>query len=170
MRMAIGKTPRFPQHTRQSLMEKPISIASVTVAYNGEKLLPRHLEALKRQSCKLDEIIVVNNASTDETAGLLSNHYPEVTVLNLPENRGVGGGYATGIAYAALQKKYNWVWLFDQDSVPASDGLERLLSGLRDLGDGAESVAILAPVCVDPVSRIECPGLSWAAQICARLG
>jgi rhamnosyltransferase len=137
------------------------SIASVTVAYNGASVLARHLDALKRQMQRLDEIIVVNNASADGTARLLAVEYPEVTVLNLAQNEGVGGGYAVGLQYAALKKKYNWVWLFDQDSVPAADALQRLLGALECLGDKGESTAILAPVCAHSGTKMPYPGLLW---------
>jgi rhamnosyltransferase len=68
------------------------------------------------------------------------------------------------LAYAALRKNYDWVWLFDQDSEPAEDGLARLLEGLSMLGDEGERTAILAPVCVDPTTGFICPGLSWEGE------
>ncbi len=142
-------------------MATKFSIASVTVAYNGAQVLPRHLDALMRQTQTIDEIVVVNNASTDDTLNLLAARYPEITVLNLPENGGVGGGLAAGLAYTALTKKYDWVWLFDQDSIPTSNGLELLLSGLVHLDGKGDRAAILAPVCVNPETRMTCPGLSW---------
>src|SRR6267143_6112826 len=107
------------------------SIASVTLAYNSELLLPKQLDALLRQSKPLDEIIVVNNASTDGTLDVLSAKYPQITVLDLPVNTGAGGGFAAGLAYAAMEKKHDWVWLLDHDSFPSDDGLEALLKGLE---------------------------------------
>jgi GT2 family glycosyltransferase len=136
-------------------------MASVTVAYDGASVLARHLDALKGQTRKLDEIIVVNNASTDGTARLLAVEYPEVSVLNLAENEGVGGGYAAGLHYAAITKRYAWVWLFDQDSVPAADALERLLGGLEYLADKGKNTAILAPVCAHSRTKMPYPGLLW---------
>jgi rhamnosyltransferase len=141
--------------------KRAVSIASVTVAYNGAQVLPRHLEALQRQTRKIDEIVVVNNASTDDTLTLLATRYPEITVLNLSENSGVGGGLAAGLSFAAITKKYDWVWLFDQDSAPSEDGLERLLAGLRHLDDTEESTAILAPMNIHPGTNMTCPGLFW---------
>ena len=141
--------------------KRAISIASVTVAYNGANVLPRHLDALKRQTQKIDEIVIVNNASTDDTLTLLASRYPEVTVLNLSENVGVGGGLAAGLNYAAITKKYDWVWLFDQDSVPFENGLELLLAGPRHLADTEESIAILAPVNIHPETKMTCPGFTW---------
>jgi GT2 family glycosyltransferase len=142
-------------------MAKEVSIASVTVAYNGADVLARHIDALKRQTRTINEIVVVNNASTDETLDLLRTKYPEVTVLNEFVNGGVGGGYAAGLAYAVLKKKYDWVWLFDQDSLPSEDGLEKLLSGLQRLDGISENTAILAPVCRDSQGAQTCPGLLW---------
>jgi rhamnosyltransferase len=137
------------------------SIASVTVAYNGESLLARHLDALLGQSRPLDKIIVVNNASTDGTLRLLAERYPQVTVLDLPTNTGVGGGYASGLSFAMEKKNHDWVWLFDQDSAPGQDCLERLIKGLESLGDRAENVAVLAPVCIHPETGLSYPGLLW---------
>jgi rhamnosyltransferase len=142
-------------------MTEEFSIASITVAYNGCHLLERHLVALKGQTRRLDEIVVVNNASTDGTSSLLATRFPEVTVLNLPENGGMGGGLSAGIAYASLTKKYDWVWIFDQDSVPSADALERLLDGLQYLEDRVARTAILAPVCVHLETGLFYPGLTW---------
>lgn len=137
-----------------------ISIASVTVAYNGATVLQRHLDALKKQTRKINEIIVVNNASSDDTLDVLVTEFPEVTVLNLSENSGVGGGLAAGLNYAVMTKKYDWIWLFDQDSLPSENGLERLLASLRNIAE-AESTAIVAPVNIHPETKMMCPGLSW---------
>jgi GT2 family glycosyltransferase len=141
-------------------MVETFSIASVTVAYNGVKVLPSHLDGLKEQSRELDEIIIVDNASTDTTSELLKAKYPKVTVLNQPENGGVGGGFAVGLAYAAIQKQYDWIWLFDQDSVPKPDALEVLLSALQRL-ENAASTAILAPVGVNEESDLAYSGHVW---------
>jgi GT2 family glycosyltransferase len=137
------------------------SIASITVAYNGASVLARHLDALYRQTKELDEVIVVNNASTDNTLGLLAKEYPQVTILNLPRNVGVGGGYAAGLAYAALQKRHDWVWIFDQDSIPAETCLEGLLNALPHLEGSAETTAVLAPVCVHTGTKMAYPGHLW---------
>jgi GT2 family glycosyltransferase len=142
-------------------MTKKLSIASVTLAYNSEQLLPGQLDALLRQSWPLEEIIVVNNGSTDGTRDLLSAKYPQVTVLDLPTNLGAGGGYAAGLAYAAKEKKHDWVWLLDHDSVPMDRGLETLLQGLAGLEGSTESVGMLAPVPIHSGTQLSYPGMLW---------
>jgi GT2 family glycosyltransferase len=142
-------------------MNKKISIASVTAVYNGARVLPRQLEALRGLTRRLDEIIVVNNASTDDTVSAIKEHGSEVTILNLPENGGVGGGFAAGLQYAAYEKKHDWIWLLDDDSVPAPDTLERLIGGLDFLGENAASTAILAPVCANSESQVGYSASLW---------
>jgi len=137
------------------------SVASVTVAYNGAEVLSRHLASLHHQTRKLDEIIVVDNASTDATRQLLSTQFPELTVLSLQKNLGIAGGLAAGLSYAALEKNYDWIWIFDQDSVPAEDSLATLLSFLDLLGDAEPQTAILAPTCLHTDAAVEYPALSW---------
>ncbi|HKI26718.1 MAG TPA: glycosyltransferase [Candidatus Sulfotelmatobacter sp.] len=142
-------------------MTKQYSIASVIPAYNGAGVLPRLLDALKRQTRKLDEIVVVNNASTDETARLLAANYPDVTVLNQPTNGGVGGGLSAGLDYAVHSMKHDWVWLLDQDSLPADDALTRLLDGLDTLAANAGSIAMLAPLCMNRQTQAAYAASSW---------
>jgi len=140
---------------------KNFSIASVTVVYNGASLLPRQLKALKRQTRKLDEIIMVDNASSDDSVCLLEADFPEVTILNQPKNIGVGGGFSVGLDYAATQRRHDWIWLLDQDSLPDDDSLEQLLKAIDSLGDQADSIAILAPTCTNEKTKLDYTGLVW---------
>jgi rhamnosyltransferase len=138
---------------------RKLSIASVTVVYNGAAAIRQHLDALKKQTHSLDEIILVNNASTDDTLSILAASYPEISILNLPTNTGVGGGLAAGLEYA-LKNKHDWIWLFDQDSRPEPNSLDDLLSGLS-LVSTAQSVAILAPLCMHPETKMVFRGFNW---------
>jgi GT2 family glycosyltransferase len=137
------------------------SIASVTVAYNAEKCLGKNLDALLRQTRVLDEVIVVNNASTDGTLRMLAERYPQVSVLNLPHNVGAAGGFAEGLAYAATHKQHDFTWLFDDDSVPPDDGLESLLNGLVVARESRANVGILAPLPIHSETKLSYPGLLW---------
>jgi len=138
-----------------------LSIASVTVGHNAEHLLPRHVESLLRQTHPLQEIIVVDNASTDGTAALLTERYPQVTVLRMPENLGMAGAWATGLSYAALDKRHDWVWTFDDDGVPKDDALEALLKGIESLRNTDGNLGIVASLAVHRDTGACYPPFFW---------
>jgi rhamnosyltransferase len=138
-----------------------LSVASVTVAYNAAAVLSRQLDALLRQTRPLQEIVVVDNGSTDGTDALLAERYPQVTVLRLPENLGIGAGLAAGLTYAALEKRHDWVLTFDHDSVPNQDALEALLKGTASIGNIDGEVGIAAAMPVHLETGICYPPMFW---------
>src|SRR5438445_8292914 len=149
-------------HARNHIAVQPgTSVASITIAYNGECARPQHIDALLEQRRPLEEIIVVDNASTDETCALLAARYPQVTVLRMSENLGGGGGLAAGLAYAALEKRHDWIWMFDQDSVPAPGALDVMLQGAEQLNGNASEVGILAALPVDKNMETSCTPWLW---------
>jgi GT2 family glycosyltransferase len=70
--------------------------------WNGSRLqlLPTCLAALRLQTCRDFEIIVVDNASTDDSCAWLAREYPEARVLALASNRGFAPAVNTGIRAA----------------------------------------------------------------------
>lgn len=137
------------------------SIASVTIAYNGAKILPRQIDALLGQARALQEIIVVDNASTDGTSAMLAQQYPQVTVLRMKANVGAAGAWARGLSYAALEKRHDWVWSFDDDSVPNTFVLANLLDGIGSLNGTQAEVGIVAPMPVHQKTGTCYPPLLW---------
>ncbi len=65
--------------------------------WNGAKHLRVCLNALRRQTHLPLEVILVDNASTDESRSLLARDYPEVKVIALPVNRRFAGACNAGI-------------------------------------------------------------------------
>ncbi len=125
------------------------SVASITTAFKSGVVLPRQIDALLAQSRPLQEIIVVDNGSTDGTRRMLADSYPQVSVLPLPSNVGAAGGWAAGLVYAALEKKHDWIWNFDDDSFPDLPALETMFMCAGD-STRDSSVGIPAPL---PVHR-----------------
>jgi GT2 family glycosyltransferase len=102
---------------------------------NDADVIEQVLGGLLRQTRQLDAIVIVDNASTD---GTLERTFPEgLTVIRNRANLGTSGAIAAGFAYA-LEHEFDWVWVFDADSVPEPEALEHLLSFFERLSPSAQ--------------------------------
>ncbi|MCL4302427.1 MAG: glycosyltransferase family 2 protein [Anaerolineae bacterium] len=102
------------------------TVCAVVVTYNRQELLKQCLQALLTQTRPPDEILVVNNASTDGTPSMLKAEFPHVRVLNLEENVGGAGGFYAGMEWA-YQQGFQWVLVLDDDLMAAPQALQYLL-------------------------------------------
>jgi GT2 family glycosyltransferase len=68
--------------------------------WNGAHHLPTCLDALRAQIYSNLEVIVVDNASQDNSRQLLADRYPEVRLIALPKNQGFTGACNAGIQAA----------------------------------------------------------------------
>lgn len=70
-----------------------MSTAVVILNWNGKSFLELFLPVLIRYSLHEARIVVADNASTDGSADFVRNHFPEVEVIDNPENGGFSRGY-----------------------------------------------------------------------------
>lgn len=98
-----------------------MKIAAVVVTFNRLNLLKECIKGIREQTRKLDEIIVVNNSSTDGTLEWLEQQ-EDLTVIT-QTNSGSAGGQYTGIK-TAYEKGYDWIWCMDDDCLPEKYCLE----------------------------------------------
>lgn len=75
-------------------------ISVIIPNWNGIALLAGCLDSLRNQTHPDYEIILVDNASTDDSVQMVQRDYPEVRVLELDKNLGLTGGVNAGIAIA----------------------------------------------------------------------
>ncbi len=101
-----------------------MKIAAVVVTYNRINWLKKNIDALLSQTRIPDEIIVVDNASTDGTYDFLKN-LSKVKFKRLEENIGGAGGFAYGLK-CAIDDEADWVWMMDDDALPYKNALEAL--------------------------------------------
>jgi len=107
-------------------------IVAVVVTHNRMALLRRLVERLRTVE-ELDQVLVVDNASTDGTAEWLRATTtvpraggPRVSARSLTTNRGGAGGFHDGLAWA-VDEGADLVWLIDDDGLPDEDCLAVLL-------------------------------------------
>jgi rhamnopyranosyl-N-acetylglucosaminyl-diphospho-decaprenol beta-1,3/1,4-galactofuranosyltransferase len=110
-------------------------VAAVVVTYNRRLLLMEALAAVQAQTRPADAVIVVDNASTDESAAAVRERFPAVTLERLARNTGGAGGFAFGMA-RALATDADLIWLMDDDTVPEPGALAALLDARDRLPGG----------------------------------
>ena len=120
-------------------------IIAVVVTYNRLAMVRRLVERLV-QVPRVDEVLVIDNASRDGTGDWLASTLveevaertglggrrsgvsgaPRVRHRTLPTNRGGAGGFHDGLAWA-IDRGADLVWLMDDDGLPDPDCLGKLL-------------------------------------------
>ncbi len=119
------------------------TIIAVVVTYDRPALLRRCLTALQAQRRPPDAIIVVDDASPAPDTAAAISCFRGVRHLRHVVNRGGAAAYRTGIE-AALAAGADFVWLMDDDGLPAEDTcLDRLVTR-AEFG-----VGIAAPLVLD---------------------
>ena len=103
------------------------SVAAIIITYNVENDFRLRINKLKG---KVDEIIVVDNGSTNETINMLKALEDEITVIYLNENKGIA---------SALN-----------DSIVTEDMINNMLNCYKGLNSNLkEEVAMLVPIHVE---------------------
>lgn len=115
-------------------------ITVVIVSYNSYKALVQCMdEWLSKPACR---VIIVDNASTDNSAVLLGQRYPSVEVVAESVNLGYGRGANRG--FEMVKTPYSL--LLNPDIVCSVEKLEQLLSRAESLSN---NFAILSPAVTD---------------------
>ncbi|MEQ7802513.1 glycosyltransferase [Pedobacter sp. ASV1-7] len=86
-------------------------------------------QVLKRVTTlkNVTDIIVVDNASAySVTQNCNSLQDERITVITNEENQGSAGGYKVGLEYFMTKTSASFVWLLDDDNMPAPDALDKL--------------------------------------------
>lgn len=111
-------------------------VFAVVVTFKRRQLLEQVVDRLLNQSYALSKIIIVDNNSQDGTEDLikLKQENCNTTICaieyhNTLANLGGAGGFEFGFRAAdSSDEAYDFLWLMDDDLLPASDCLEKLVN------------------------------------------
>lgn len=122
-------------------------ITAIIVTYNKRAMLEQALAHTLAET--VDQVIVVDNASTDDTETWLAGQSdPRLRVLRLAENLGgAGGAHAALSAALAEETPTDWCVIFDDDAWPqpgAFDAFRALKTTL------AEDIGVVAAAVFNP--------------------
>ncbi|MGC4099124.1 MAG: glycosyltransferase family 2 protein [Nitrospira sp.] len=104
-------------------------VTVVIVNWNGERFLDRCLSALQEQTVIPNEIILVENASSDASTEIV-RRYPSVRVL--VQNKNLGFARGNNVAIQASVVDSEWIALLNPDAFPDRHWLEVLLLSARE--------------------------------------
>lgn len=103
-----------------------MNISLIIPSFNRSSLLKRALLSVFEQTLLPDEIIVVDDGSTDNTANMLRDYFPQVTYL-YQENSGVSSARNLGIKHSTG----DWIALLDSDDTWIKNKLEQQVTKLK---------------------------------------
>lgn len=116
-----------------------MSVAAIVVTHNRYSMLQQCISHLEVQTYLCD-ILIVDNASEDQTYEWLQNHqmtHERFHIYHLDNNAGGAGGFYYGMC-EAVRRGYDYMWLMDDDCLPEPEALEKLMEADRLLGGAGQ--------------------------------
>jgi GT2 family glycosyltransferase len=115
-------------------MDEKNQAAVIVVNWNSGKDLEKCLDALKNQALLPKQIIVVDNASSDDSLAGIEEKFPHVELTRLGENTGFARANNLGVKKV---RDCDWVAFLNPDAFAAPDWLENLLQSAVENPDFA---------------------------------
>ncbi len=122
--IACKQAPTISEYAQTSM--DPFSLAVVIPTFNRRPLLERCLDSVHAQTRCPEEIIVVDDGSTDGTADWIQTLFPSIKLI-AQENRGVSAARNAGIQAASCE----WIAFLDSDDVWLPNKIEAQISALK---------------------------------------
>ncbi|MGC3978996.1 MAG: glycosyltransferase family 2 protein [Paludibacteraceae bacterium] len=98
----------------------------IIVTYNGKQWYDRCFSSLRASELPV-EVIVIDNASSDDTVTYIKQHFPEVQLMSSDTNLGFGQANNKGMRYA-LDHGADYVFLLNQDAWIEPETIKELVS------------------------------------------
>jgi GT2 family glycosyltransferase len=105
-------------------------VTCIVLNWNGWQDTVECLRVLKECDYLRLGIIVVDNASTNDSVAKIRAVHPDILLIENENNLGFAGGNNVGIRYA-LDHGAQYVWLLNNDTKPASNALSALVAKAR---------------------------------------
>ena len=100
--------------------KKEFKVSVVIPTYNRVPYLGRAITSVLKQSYPVNEIIVIDNGSTDQTLSFIKKNFTSIRVI-IEKKRGVSFARNLGIKNC----KYNWIAFLDSDDEWITDKIEK---------------------------------------------
>jgi GT2 family glycosyltransferase len=106
-------------------------VIPIVLTYNNVLDTIECINSLNRQTLCPRKILLVDNASTDGTPGIIRQLFPQVKIIESKVNRGVPAGYNLGIKEALIYKP-DYLLILNNDTVFETSALESMVKSSVD--------------------------------------
>jgi rhamnosyltransferase len=133
-------------------------IAAYITLYEDEQAARKCLQAIKSQTVSVDCIFIIDNSQIQ-----LLNDLDDSSILlhHFPGNIGISQGIILALKWA-IQEDYNFLWTFDQDSIPSLNCLSMLLKSYQELTEKTgHKIGVIAPTAYDERSKLVIGGVNF---------
>lgn len=120
-------------------------VSIVIPVYNRERYIKEAVDSALGQTYPDTEVVVVDDCSTDGTAGILAGYGDAIRAVRHERNRGVGAAFATGVA----AMKGEWFKGLGSDDVLYPDAVEQLAGANAALGPNDKVIPFMSMGTVD---------------------
>ena len=139
----------------------PLFISVIIVNYNGAQFLLPCLSSLLAQTYAPYEIILVDNASVDDSCAIVEKNFPTVKIVRSETNIGFAAGNNLGLQHA----RGELIATLNTDTRVEPDYLEKLVAPFADARVGTAAPLMLdmkRPEIVDAAGlRVDRFGFAW---------
>lgn len=144
-------TENIDQHL---LKKSPRRVCALVPTFNRAQYLSETLNSLLAQTHPLDEILVINDGSTDNTDEVVNRFGPPVRLITKQN-----GGKSSALNMGLRETTADYIWVCDDDDLALPHGLESLFLTLEahpeaDIAYGKTKVFIEE----DPTRKLHDPG------------
>ncbi|WP_297338030.1 glycosyltransferase family 2 protein [Algoriphagus sp.] len=108
-----------------------ISVAIILVNWNGLSFTKACLQSLKKVDFPSFRVIVVDNASRENEGEILEAEFPEILLIQSPENLGFTGGNNLGVK-KALEMGFSHILLLNNDTLVEPDFLGKMMLKMNE--------------------------------------
>lgn len=96
------------------------------VTWNSIKFLPQCLESIFKQTFSDFSVLIIDNASSDQTIEFIKKNYPQAAILRNARNLGFAKAHNQGIKFA-LKKGFKYTLAVNPDTIISPDCLNNLV-------------------------------------------
>lgn len=105
----------------------PLSVTAIIPTYNRASYIGECIDSILVQSHPVDEIIIINDGSTDNTLEVLKHYNDPRIKIFTQDNR----GKSAALNFAIAQSTKDLIWICDDDDYACPSGLQALITAFQ---------------------------------------